>query len=108
MNKMNKRENIKFSLFSSMKKDKRGDLPVAILIIGVFGVCILAIFSFMYSSFKIHQSFIGVEIMEKANVQIESQDLNHFYLEKKVTQFSPEWGLDWLKEKVIFSVEYNP
>ena len=46
--------------------------------------------------------------MEKANIQIESHNLNHIYLYKKVTQLSPEWGFDWLKEKIIFSVEYNP
>ena len=88
--------------------NKRGDLPVTILIIGVFGVCILAIFSFVYSSYKIHTSFIGVEIMEKANLQIEANSLNHLYLDKKVTKLSPEWGLDWFKERIIFSVEYNP
>jgi hypothetical protein len=88
--------------------NKRGDLPVTILVIGVFGVCTLAILSFVYSSFLLHKSLVGVEIMEKANVQIESRNLNHFYLDKKVTKLSPEWGFDWLKEKIIFSVEYNP
>lgn len=90
------------------KMNKRGDLPVTILVIGVFGVCTLAILSFVYSSFLLHKSLIGVEIIEKANVQIESRNLNHFYAEKKVTKISPEWGFDWLKEQVIFSVEYNP
>ena len=105
---MNKRENITFSLLPSMKEDKRGDLPVTILIIGVFAVCTLALLSFFYSSIQIHKSFVGIEIMEKANIQIESHNLEHFYTYKKATRFSPEWGEDWLKEKIIFSVEYNP
>ena len=89
------------------KKNKRGDLPVTILIIGVFGVCILAIFSFIYSSYKINKSFVGIEIMEKANAQIEANNLDHLYLYKKITKLSPEWGFDWFKEKIIFSVEYR-
>ncbi|MCX6750366.1 MAG: hypothetical protein NTZ83_02830 [Candidatus Pacearchaeota archaeon] len=90
------------------KKNKKGDLPVTILVIGVFGVCTLALLTFVYSSFQIHKSLIGVEIMEKANVQIESHNLNHIYLYKKVTKLAPEWGFHWLKDKIIFSVEYNP
>jgi hypothetical protein len=105
---MDKKANIKFSLLPFMKKDKKGDLPVTILIIGVFAVCTLAILSFLYSSYQIHKSFVGVEITEKANVQIESQNLGHFYLEKKVNELSPEWGFNWFKEKIVFSVEYNP
>ena len=88
--------------------NKRGDLPVTILIIGVFAVCTLALLSFFYSSYQIHKSFVGVEMIEKANVQIESHNLEHFYIYKNVTKISPEWGSGWLKEKIIFSVEYNP
>lgn len=88
--------------------DKRADIPLTILIVGVFGVCILALLSFIYSSFLINKSFVGVEIMEKANIQMEGHSLDHLYLDKKVTELSPEWGLDWFKEKIIFSVEYNP
>jgi hypothetical protein len=91
-----------------MKVDKRGDLPLTILVIGVFAVCTLAIFSFIYSSHQINASFIGVEIIEKANIQIESHNLDHIYLNKKATKFSPEWGFNWFKEVIVFSVEYNP
>ena len=90
------------------KKNKKGDIPLTVLIIGVFGVCTLAILSFIYSSFLLNKSFVDLNIMEKANVQIESNNLNHLYLYEKVTQFSPEWGFNWLKEKITFSVEYNP
>lgn len=92
----------------TIKTNKKGDLPLTVLIIGVFGVCTLAIFSFIYSSYQVNKAFIGVEIIENANIQIESYNLNHIYLDKKVTKFSPEWGFNWFKEKIIFSVEYNP
>ena len=87
--------------------DKRGDLPVTILIIGVFVVCTLALFSFIYSSYLINKSFVGVEVIENANIQIETHNLQHFYVEKNATKISPGWNLNWIKEKTIFSVEYN-
>ncbi|MGY4884678.1 MAG: hypothetical protein ACP5NZ_03835 [Nanobdellota archaeon] len=92
----------------NIKTNKKGDLPLTILVIGVFGVCTIAIFSFIYSSSQVNKAFIGVEIMENANIQIESHNLYHLYLDKKVTKLSPEWGFNWFKQKIIFSVEYNP
>ncbi len=88
--------------------DKRGDLPLTVLVIGVFAVCTLAIFSFVYSSRQINSSFVGVEIIEKANIQIESHNLDHIYLNKKSTKFSWEGGFDFFKDVIVFSVEYNP
>lgn len=88
--------------------NRRGDIPLTILIIGVFGVCTLALISFFYSSYLINKAFVGVEIMEKANIQMESHPTDHTYLSKKVTVFAPEWGFDWFKDKIIFSVEYTP
>jgi len=91
------------------KMNKKGDLPVTILVIGVFAVCTLALLSFFYSSFLIHKSFVGVEIIENANIQIEEGGLNNFYIEEKANVFSPglDGGIHLFKEKIIFSVEYN-
>lgn len=92
------------------KKNKRGDLPVTILVLGVFAICTLALLSFFYSSYQLHKSFVGVEIVENSNIQIEKDSLNHFYDEEKVNVLSPglEGGIHLFKEKIIFSVEYNP
>jgi len=89
-------------------KNKRGDIPLTVLIIGVFAVCTLAILSFIYISYQMNKAFVGIEIMEKANAQIEENQADHLYLYKKVTKLSPEWGFDWFKERIVFSVEYNP
>lgn len=91
-----------------MMKDKKGDIPLTVLIIGVFAVCTLAILSFIYISYQLNKSFVGIEIMEEANAQIEENQLDHIYLYKKVTKLSPEWGFEWFKERIVFSVEYNP
>lgn len=90
--------------------DKRGDLPVTILVIGVFAVCTLAMLSFFYSSYQLHKSFVGVESVENASIQIESNSLNHFYDEKRADVFSPglDGGIHLFKDRLIFSIEYNP
>ena len=46
-------------------------------------MCILAILSFVASSYRINKSFVGVEIMEQANIQIESNNLDHLFLSKE-------------------------
>jgi flagellar basal body-associated protein FliL len=91
--------------------NKKGDLPVTILVIGVLVVCTLALISFFHSSSKVGKAFSGINLIEEANVQIEAGNLNTFYLEKKVSKFSPGFegeDFSWTKEKIIFSVEYNP
>ena len=47
--------------------NKRGDIPVTILVIGVIAVCTLALFSFYYSSVSVRDSFIGIDIIENLN-----------------------------------------
>lgn len=90
-------------------KNKRGDLPVTILVIGVFVVCTLALLSFMYISSQVNKSFNGINLVEEANAQIEKNSLEHYYEEDtKTIWISFEDGLEFMKEKIIFSVEYNP
>lgn len=95
-------------------KNKRGDIPITILVIGVFTICTLAILSFFNSSFQTEESFVGINEMEKINIQIEKYnsgvslaDLDvkevgegFIYLEKK------SFPLFWAKEKILFSVKY--
>ncbi len=88
--------------------NKRGDIPVTILIIGVILICCLAIFSFFSSTAKIRKSFIGLGVMEELNSQIEEITFNGgnpegIFIEKKITK-----GILWWKREVIlFSAEYK-
>ncbi len=52
-------------------RNKRGDIPITILVVGVILICALAILSFLSSSFKLEKSFADVTIMEDFNVKIE-------------------------------------
>ncbi len=88
-------------------KNTRGDIPVTILTMGVFVVCILAIFSFIHSSLVINKSFTGIDLMEKANIYIEKDSLDNYYDEKNITIMIPNLSLHWFEEKTIFSVMYE-
>ncbi len=93
------------------RMNKRGDLPVTILVIGVLVVCTLAFVSFLHSSSKVGKVFQGIDLIEEANAKIEAGNLDTFYIEKKVNKFSPSFegeDFSWKKEKIILSVEYNP
>ena len=90
-----------------VKKNTKGDVPVTILVIGVFVVCTLAVFSFIHSNLVINRSFVGIDIMEKANINIEKNYLDNYYDDKNVTIIVPKLGLNWLEERTIFSVKYQ-
>lgn len=94
-------------------KNKRGSLSIVILVLGVLAVCALALASFYSSTFKVKTSFAGIELIEQMNSQIEENSFNGIYsdcahVEKEVKRLSPEFGFDWIKEKIIFSADYCP
>ena len=60
------------------KKDKRGDIAITILVIGIILVCTLALLSFLSSTTKVRNSFVGIGVLEKMNSQVEE---NYFYKE---------------------------
>ncbi len=59
-----------------MTKNKRGDIPIMILVLGVFVICILAIMSFVFSAAKSEDSVLGYIAVEMANSLREQY---HFY-----------------------------
>jgi hypothetical protein len=89
-------------------KNKRADVPVTILVLGVFAVCTLAVLSFINSDRNLEKSFIGVEIIEKVNLDVERGKLNHHYIEETERRIVPKLRGKWIEERIIFLVEYNP
>jgi len=112
-----------------LKKNRKGDLPVTILVIGVFAVCSLALFSFLVSNFKTGNSFEGIDLMENATSQINEYNFykslgitedklenifdikdGKLIVKKTDSRFSFKEGFDsgnWRKKVLLFSVEYN-
>lgn len=91
-----------------IRRNKKADVPVTILVIGIFAVCTLALLSFINSDKKAENSFSGVKVIEKANMNIERHTLNHYYDEIKVKKIVPKWSFRWIEKRIVFSVEYNP
>jgi hypothetical protein len=88
--------------------NKKGDLPVTILVIGVFAICGLALLSFFNSTIQIKKSFVGIDLMEEMNYKIEEGNFlgkpaDDFYLEKNATK----GFLWWSEDVVVFSVKYT-
>lgn len=95
------------------KMNKLASISIVILVLGVFVVCALALASFYSSNFKVKNSFAGIELIEQMNSQIEENSFNGLYsgcahVEKEVKRLSPEFGFDWIKEKIVFSADYCP
>ncbi len=93
---------------TKMLFNKKGDIPITILVIGVILICALAIFSFFSSTIKARNSFIGIGLINQLDVQIEEKIFRNenpagLYLEKKETR----GFLFWAREVLLFSVEYK-
>jgi len=55
-----------------MIKNKKGDVPVTVLVIGIIAVCALAIFSFIISDkFFVNDNSLGIELFEQIHSDIE-------------------------------------
>ena len=54
-------------------KNKKGDIPVTILVLGIFAVCILAILSFYVSSWKVQKNF-DIQIVKEIKLIGEKAD----------------------------------
>lgn len=118
-NMKRKIESKKRGIFSN----KKGNISITILVIGVFAISSFAILSFIISDFDYGNSFVGVSVMQKINAGIDEYK---FYqkvgvpIEKIDAEFDmiSEGGIDYLyyekknsgwldnKEELLFSVQY--
>lgn len=90
------------------KINRRGDIPVTILVISVIIICGLALYTFSLSANHVRNHFVGIGLLEKLNSQIEqrtfsNQAVSGLYIEDKE---SPGFFF-WKKEIVLFSAEYK-
>jgi hypothetical protein len=54
-----------------MIKNKHGDVPVFILVIGVFAIVAMALLSFIFVQYKLGASFTNLQLVEGANEKID-------------------------------------
>ncbi|MFH1326602.1 MAG: hypothetical protein ABIH59_00555 [archaeon] len=94
MPKMNKTKNQRFLVYLNNRNhlNKKADVTVMILVLGVFAICVFAILSFIIGSSKTQDSLNGVEIVEEVNSKIDQ-----YYFYKESVGFSEIEILDILK-----------
>jgi len=114
-------------LRGSLIDNRKGDIPVVILVIEVVLICILTILSFAYFNIKFNDNFLGVGMVETVNsiskevslsqrtglltdygnsfdsgalkVEIEGKEIEGVY----VTKTAPIFG----EEKIVVRVNYK-
>ena len=62
-------------MIKNLLKNKRGDIPITILVIGILAICILAIFSFYSSSKSVKDDFSSISAIEKVLIAKEKISL---------------------------------
>jgi len=91
-----------------MKMNKRGDVTVTILVIGILFVCLLALLTFFLSSIRTADDFVDIGLIEKAVLRSEQGDFmagQNFIFEEKLVR---EHWYSLTKTKQVFSVKYSP
>ena len=85
--------------------NKKGDLPVTLLVIGIFAVCAFALLTFFISDFKISNSFAGPNKMMNINAYADEY---MFYKNagmsddklKSLFNITTEYGRDYFEDNV--------
>ena len=110
---MNKEKNQRFFSSSIFSKSRKGDIPITILVIGVLAVCIIAIFTFYFSSRAMANNFDSIGIVEKAAVMKEEITFYKTlgFSENEITQIfginADALGKYFVVTKGSVSVRYN-
>ena len=99
-------------------KNKKADIPITILVIMIVAACILAILSFFVSITKVEKNYLGVELINGINTDIEKF---YFYLNAGFSEDEAAEKIDAevvgnkliihrdkkIKEENIISVQYG-
>ena len=85
-----------------MKMNKRADISIVILVIGIIAVCFLAILSFVKLNKNMNDNFLGIGLIETMN-SVEEEF--NFYDEKN--EFSGNYGNVFEREGFFGKIKIN-
>jgi hypothetical protein len=68
-------KNRKFLPSNFFPKNRRGDIPITILVVGVVLICSIGLISFVSSTTKVRTSFAGIGLVEQLDAQIEENSV---------------------------------
>lgn len=81
-------------MLKNLLKNKRGDIPITILVIGILAICILAIFSFYLSNRNVKDDFSSISAIEKVLIAKE-----------KISLYNERLGFTWEEVEEIFEIK---
>jgi len=90
-------------MLKNLLKNKRGDIPITIFVIGVLAICILAIFSFYSSKRDVESDFSSLSAIEKVLITKEKISFYNESLEFTQEQMKEIFGI---KDDLDFQVKY--
>lgn len=87
-----------------MGMNKKGDVSITILVIGIFAACTLAVISFLISQNSMQSNFSDMGTVENASVQLDNF---YFYVNSGMTyeQAAKEIGANIKGNKLIINSE---
>jgi len=98
---------IKIKLMDGLKKmkNKKAEISIVILVIGIFAICGIAFLSFFSSNFRVGHSFESIGLIEEINSQSE---IYAFYIgegnaSEKVNQFVEVFEDEQTFEKYLYA-----
>ena len=81
-------------MLKNLLKNKRGDIPITILVIGILAICILAIFSFYLSNRNVKDDFSSISAIEKVLIAKE-----------KISLYKESLEFTWEEIEEIFEIK---
>lgn len=113
-------------MLRKIMKNKRGDIPIVVLVLGVFFICMIVLGSFHFFKNRMTRTFIGTEVIERAvaiedkyyfykntgkffeneieeilGIERDEEGNKYVFIEKEMV-----YGFLLTKEKVVSSVKY--
>lgn len=85
--------------------NKKGDIAITILVIGVFAIASFAIISFIFSDNSYGKSFVGISVMQKINADIDEYN---FYKNNEVDMAAVDSEFTFIEEnnkKYLYQVQ---
>lgn len=83
-------------MIKSLLKNKKADIPITILVIGVLAICALAIFSFYSANRIFKKNFDSIDVVEEILITKE-----------KISLYEENLGFTPEETKEIFQIEYD-
>ncbi len=100
-------------MLKNLLKNKRGDIPITILVIGILAICILTIFSFYSSDRNVKDDFSSIGLIERVLVVKERISLyeDFGFTQEEIKEIfnikDDIQGKYIIEKKGILSVRYN-